>query len=123
MDDDISSSQEVQPPTALPQPTPLPATPLQLRQDRTPMTPIKTEQSGITPRYREHDSKLVKAYNELYKLLREGPYEAKTAVDQQYFNGRIEEYRRGLDQLVSIRLGGKKKGSSSRTTRRRRARK
>lgn len=123
MDDEISSSQHVQPPTLPTPPTPPPATPLQVRQDKQPITPIKAEQTGITPRYRDFDTELVNAFNKFYTLIRSGPIIAKSAIDQQYFNGRIEEYRRGLDQLVSIRLGGKKKSSSSRNTRRRRTRK
>lgn len=112
--DDIFPSQT----QSLPSPTPPPMTPAQPIQERSQVAPTKAVQTGITQRYREHDQKLVGAFNELYKLLGEGYYIAKTAADQQYFNGRIVEFRGGLDKLVTVSvLGGKRKKTKKRSRR------
>jgi hypothetical protein len=95
-----------------------PMTPVQAKQERTLERPTKAVQTGITQRYRDHDRKLVSAFNELHKLLGEGYYIAKTSEDAKYFNGRIVEFRKGLDEFVTVSvLGGRRKTKKKRSRR------
>jgi len=95
-----------------------PMTPHQPIPERPPIAPMKGIPTSITQRYREYEQELVETFNNFYFLLRRGYLMAKSPEDTKYFNGRIVEFRGGLDKLITINpSGGKRKKTKKRSRR------
>lgn len=101
-----------------PNQTPPPMTPHdQPVKQRTPLTPIKAEQQGITPIYRTFDSNLIGAINNVFYAIDQARSAAKSSDDQRYFNLRIEDFRTDINQIVTVHAGKRRKTKKKRSRR------